>query len=52
VQTPRLNLVVVRVADIDRAASFYRLLGSECSKHGHGLLAEAAGNAARNRERR
>ncbi|MGH7214438.1 MAG: VOC family protein [Tepidisphaeraceae bacterium] len=34
--TPRVNLVVLRVADIDRAAAFYRLLGFEFSKHAHG----------------
>ncbi len=33
---PRLNLVVLRVADIDRAAAFYRLLGCEFTKHAHG----------------
>jgi len=33
---PRLNLVVLRVADIDRAAAFYRLLGFEFVKHAHG----------------
>ena len=35
-QTPRLNLVVLRVADIDRSAAFYRLLGLEFTKHAHG----------------
>lgn len=34
--TPRVNLVVLRVADIDRAAAFYRLLGFEFLKHAHG----------------
>lgn len=34
--TPRLNLIVLRVADIDRAAEFYRLLGVEFTKHAHG----------------
>ena len=34
--TPRVNLVVLRVADLDRAAAFYRLLGFEFSKHAHG----------------
>src|SRR6476659_3688619 len=34
--TPRVNLVVLRVADIERAASFYRLLGFEFVKHAHG----------------
>jgi predicted enzyme related to lactoylglutathione lyase len=33
---PRVNLLVLRVADIDRAAAFYRLLGFEFSKHAHG----------------
>jgi catechol 2,3-dioxygenase-like lactoylglutathione lyase family enzyme len=33
---PRVNLVVLRVADIDRAAAFYRLLGFEFVKHAHG----------------
>jgi predicted enzyme related to lactoylglutathione lyase len=33
---PRLNLIVLRVSDIDHAAGFYRLLGCEFSKHGHG----------------
>src|SRR5262245_39545535 len=33
---PRLNLVVLRVADIDRSAAFYRLLGFEFVKHAHG----------------
>ena len=33
---PRINLVVLRVADIDRAATFYRLLGFEFVKHAHG----------------
>jgi lactoylglutathione lyase len=34
--TPRVNLVVLRVSDIDRAAAFYRLLGVEFTKHAHG----------------
>ncbi len=34
--TPRVNLVVLRVADIDRSAAFYQLLGFEFSKHAHG----------------
>lgn len=34
--TPRLNLVVLRVVDIDRAAAFYRVLGFEFLKHAHG----------------
>jgi hypothetical protein len=33
---PRLNLLVLRVADLDRAAAFYRLLGFEFVKHAHG----------------
>ncbi len=32
----RVNLLVLRVADIDRAAEFYRLLGFEFLKHAHG----------------
>jgi lactoylglutathione lyase len=36
VPPPRLNLVVLRVADIDRSAAFYRLLGLEFTKHAHG----------------
>ena len=31
-----LNLIVLRSADIDRAADFYRLLGLEFTKHRHG----------------
>jgi hypothetical protein len=34
--TPRVNLVVLRVADIDRAAAFYCLLGFEFTRHAHG----------------
>jgi lactoylglutathione lyase len=34
--TVRVNLLVLRVADIDRAAAFYRLLGFEFSRHAHG----------------
>lgn len=34
--TPRVNLVVLRVTDIDRAAAFYRLLGFQFLKHAHG----------------
>ena len=34
--TPRVNLVVLRVADIERAAAFYGLLGFEFLKHAHG----------------
>lgn len=33
---PRLNLLMLRVADLERAASFYRLLGMEFIKHAHG----------------
>lgn len=33
---PRLNLVVLRVADIERSAAFYRLLGLQFTKHAHG----------------
>jgi hypothetical protein len=33
---PRFNLVVIRVADIDRAAAFYSLLGITFAKHAHG----------------
>lgn len=31
-----LNLVVLRSADIDRAAQFYQVLGLEFTKHRHG----------------
>jgi lactoylglutathione lyase len=34
---PRLNLLMLRVADLERAANFYRLLGLEFIKHAHGL---------------
>jgi len=34
--TPRLNLLMLRVADLERAANFYRLLGLEFIKHTHG----------------
>jgi catechol 2,3-dioxygenase-like lactoylglutathione lyase family enzyme len=34
--TPRLNLVVLRVADVDRSAAFYGLLGLAFVKHAHG----------------
>src|SRR3954469_5676525 len=34
--TPRVDIVVLRVADIDRAAAFYRVLGFAFSKHAHG----------------
>jgi predicted enzyme related to lactoylglutathione lyase len=33
---PRLNLVVLRSADIERAASFYRELGLLFTRHAHG----------------
>jgi hypothetical protein len=33
---PRLNLVVIRSPDIDRAASFYEALGLSFQKHAHG----------------
>ncbi|MEX2213706.1 MAG: VOC family protein [Phycisphaeraceae bacterium] len=33
---PRLNLVVIRSPDIDRAVEFYRALGLEFKKHAHG----------------
>lgn len=33
---PRLNLLVLRVADLDRAVAFYRLLGLRFEKHAHG----------------
>ena len=33
---PRLNLVVIRSPDIDRAADFYRALGLLFTKHSHG----------------
>jgi lactoylglutathione lyase len=32
----RLNLIVLRVSDIDRAADFYRLLGLQFTRHAHG----------------
>ena len=46
--TPRLNLVVIRVADIERAAAFYRAIGLTFERHAHGsgpehLAAETAG---------
>jgi hypothetical protein len=37
--TPRVNLFVLRVADIDRSAAFYRLVGFQFSKHAHGMVA-------------
>ncbi len=33
---PRLNLLMLRVADLERAANFYRQLGLEFVKHSHG----------------
>jgi catechol 2,3-dioxygenase-like lactoylglutathione lyase family enzyme len=33
---PVLNLVVIRAADPERSAAFYRLLGLSFSKHRHG----------------
>ncbi len=33
---PRVNLIVLRSPNIDRAASFYRELGLEFEKHAHG----------------
>jgi lactoylglutathione lyase len=33
---PGLNLVVLRVADLDRAATFYRAIGLELAKEKHG----------------
>jgi predicted enzyme related to lactoylglutathione lyase len=32
----RINLIVLRVADIERSAAFYRILGLEFEKHAHG----------------
>jgi catechol 2,3-dioxygenase-like lactoylglutathione lyase family enzyme len=34
--SPFINLIVIKAADIDRAASFYRLLGFSMEKHQHG----------------
>jgi lactoylglutathione lyase len=36
VLTPRLNLVVIRSVDLDRAASFYGVIGLTFSRHAHG----------------
>jgi len=36
----KVNLVVIRAADIERSADFYRLLGLEFIKHRHGSGAE------------
>ena len=33
---PRINLIVLRVADLERAAAFYGLLGFQFVKHAHG----------------
>jgi lactoylglutathione lyase len=38
--TPRLNLVVLRSSDIDRAMAFYSKLGLHFTKHRHGTGAE------------
>jgi lactoylglutathione lyase len=48
VNTPRLNLVVLRVGDADLSAAFYQLLGLSFVKHAHGrgpehYAAESAG---------
>ena len=47
-ETPLLNLVVLRSADVPRAAAFYEVLGLKFAEHRHGsgprhLAAEAAG---------
>jgi catechol 2,3-dioxygenase-like lactoylglutathione lyase family enzyme len=34
--TPHLNLVVLRSADIDRTAVFYRQMGLQFTRHSHG----------------
>jgi lactoylglutathione lyase len=34
--SPLINLIVIKAADIDRAASFYRLLGLSMERHQHG----------------
>ena len=34
--TPRVNLLVLRAADIERSASFYRIVGFDFLKHAHG----------------
>ncbi len=45
---PRLNLIVLRVADIDRSAAFYQPLGLVFDRHSHGAgpehLAAALGD--------
>jgi catechol 2,3-dioxygenase-like lactoylglutathione lyase family enzyme len=33
---PRINLIVLRVSDVERAEAFYRLLGFEFTRHAHG----------------
>lgn len=33
---PRFNLIVIRVADLETAAAFYKLLGFGFEKHAHG----------------
>src|SRR5690349_21027793 len=33
---PRLNLVVLRVADLERAVAFYRAVGITFERHAHG----------------
>jgi lactoylglutathione lyase len=33
---PRLNLVVLRVADLERAVAFYRAVGLAFERHAHG----------------
>ena len=35
-ETPKLNLVVIRAADLECAAQFYQLLGLTFTKHRHG----------------
>lgn len=34
--SPRLNLVVLRSTDLDRAVTFYQAMGLSFSKHAHG----------------
>ena len=46
---PRLNLVVIRSIDIERAAEFYNLLGLTVTRHAHGsgpIHYAAEGNGA------
>lgn len=33
---PRLNLVVLRVADLERSVAFYRAIGLDFARHAHG----------------